>query len=790
MADNEQDWSNAGWEGSRKAQLRKSLALTPRERFEALEELAKTAKWLAGGTKKAAGGLSAQEKETFYHGHTNKIVLQGCRPTPLSRYLKALAILRLVAEQSDENAKGYWEHGFFVLESRLDKNELVEFFLQSYCPTPIAGPWNGGSGFYPKDNRKALDLIVQGQHPRFRGLIELISAGDRAVSLFSLKESPKDKKVKNALQCYLRGTLSDDALNWLDAAVCLSDDSKYPPLLGTGGNDGRLDFTNNFLQRLLDLFDPQSGNPLQDNLPLIHHALFNVTVNRLSSGAIGQFSPGEVGGPNATTGFEADTRLNPWDYILMLEGAMVFAAAATRRLENEQPGALSYPFTVRSVLSGSAKATAQDEANARGEIWLPIWEKKLSYQELKILYTEGRASVGRRPVIDGLDFARAVSSLAIDRGITAFQRYAFTMRSGKAYLATPLEQFPVSTEPATDWVSELERYGWLQRAQKEARKTESSGTFKMLVQRLENGLFELTKQTQTMHFQSVLQILGKIQSYLARSPGMRAKLNPVPMLSRGWVLNADDRSIEFQLACALASVYGDQSHPLPLRVHLAPVEQRSNQWLAEGQSHYWFVWNQADLSRNLIAILQNRLLCAGRDDLRDKPLNGLGLSSHTIAAWLLGQVNEQRIGDLLLGLANCRMPDKAPWANTSEDRDAPLPLAYLATKALYTPERRLHRFGLLEKSQKLPTLPEVVKLLAANDDARFHRAMAIVSRRLRITGMANLQQPPLTAGLSPQRLAAAMLLPAAQIILKCMQSTFNTQHGITAEKPYHKEIEE
>ena len=31
---------------------------------------------------------------------------------------------------------------------------------------------------------------------------------------------------------------------------------KYPSLLGTGGNDGNLDFTNNAMQRLGELFDP------------------------------------------------------------------------------------------------------------------------------------------------------------------------------------------------------------------------------------------------------------------------------------------------------------------------------------------------------------------------------------------------------------------------------------------------------------------------------------------------------------------------------------------------------
>ena len=49
--DKQQDWDNATWEGSRKAQLRKSLKLSPKERFKALETFAETSNWLASATK-------------------------------------------------------------------------------------------------------------------------------------------------------------------------------------------------------------------------------------------------------------------------------------------------------------------------------------------------------------------------------------------------------------------------------------------------------------------------------------------------------------------------------------------------------------------------------------------------------------------------------------------------------------------------------------------------------------------------------------------------------------------
>ena len=65
---------------------------------------------------------------------------------PLASYLKALAVLRLVAEAGtdgggDPGATGFWRHDEFVLRTRLTKEELGTFFLEGYRPTPLIAPW-------------------------------------------------------------------------------------------------------------------------------------------------------------------------------------------------------------------------------------------------------------------------------------------------------------------------------------------------------------------------------------------------------------------------------------------------------------------------------------------------------------------------------------------------------------------------------------------------------------------------------------------------------------------------
>jgi CRISPR-associated protein Csx17 len=82
--------------------------------------------------------------------HTH--ILEGCRPTPLASYLKALGILRLVAEQKDAHARGSWHADRFHLRTTLDREALLRFLLEEYRPTPIIAPWNGRAGFLEGEN--------------------------------------------------------------------------------------------------------------------------------------------------------------------------------------------------------------------------------------------------------------------------------------------------------------------------------------------------------------------------------------------------------------------------------------------------------------------------------------------------------------------------------------------------------------------------------------------------------------------------------------------------------------
>ena len=98
---------------------------------------------------------------------------------------------------------------------------------------------------------------------------------------------------------------------WMDAAMVLGDDGtpKYPALLGSGGNDGRLDFTNNFMKRIGEVFDLDSddGKPRSVAPAWICGALWGTPVpGNLSGQPVGQYLPGTAGGANNANGPDSD----------------------------------------------------------------------------------------------------------------------------------------------------------------------------------------------------------------------------------------------------------------------------------------------------------------------------------------------------------------------------------------------------------------------------------------------------------------------------------------------------
>lgn len=700
----------------------------------------------------------------------NNIELAGCTPTPLAAYLKGLGVLRLIAEQADPNAKGFWQNDVFVLKTEFSKQAITDFLANAYQPTPVIAPWNGGSGFFQKDNKTGVEAIISSESERFSKVRSAIDTARKVLRIEGLEEKPDGEK-KTSLLRRLRSELDDHALKWLDAAVLLTEDNpRYPPLLGTGGNDGRLDFTNNYMQRLTEVFDLNSGKASDEAVSLLRSALFGTSAIGLKSAAIGQFSPGAAGGPNATTGFDAGSSINPWDFILMLEGAVLFAAASTRRLENADSGVLSYPFTVRPTGSGEGNTALSDESNARAEMWLPTWSTPVSIEELESLLSEGRVTLDRTPVRDSLDFIRAVARLGLERGIDAFHRYAFVMRSGKAYLATPLTRIQVTRNPAAQLIDQLESNHWLYRFRRLSRSKEAPARIQSLARRLEDALFDLARHGDSKHVQKVLILLGETQLYLKESPKSRENCPPVPVLSAEWVIKANDNSVEYQIARALAGLHSKKSQDGNYRLSLfmaeyfSPIQDgvKFRDW--DEEAHNKVVWSRNALHENLYTVLRRRLIDAEYESIDDKPLSSHATAPlSAITAWLNNQIDLNRMTDLLTGLVLARIPFELA---ADEDRLPLIPAAYAILKPFFCTNDQLRRTKILAADRSLPLSLDFIARLWRGDN----RVLESAQRRLNIAGCPLESGHIHLDGLDSRTLLAALMTPVSDRALYRLMS--------------------
>jgi len=692
-----------------------------------------------------------------------EVGLSGCKAEPLMSYLKALGVLRLVGEQKDSEARGAWRRESFQLSSNLDAQALLRFFADEYCPTPVVGPWAGGSGFFDKDNREALEAILASTEPRLQEYREAITAVQSVLEAEGITAKPSGALKERLLRLYHR-SLPDAALQWMDAAIVLGETGQaFPPLLGTGGNDGRLDFTLNFMQRVVEL--GLAGRPATRSMLWLGNSLFGLPVSGLLSRAVGQFEPGRGGGPNSTQGMVGESAVNPWDYVLMIEGALILAGAATRRYGAQAMGRAAFPFTVGPTAAGDGVASSSEMSSARGEVWLPLWENWASLSEVKLVFSEGRATLGRRQARDGADFARAAASLGVDRGLSEFVRYGFLRRSGLAYLATQRGRVKVHADPTVDLIQEVDT--WLARYRVVAKSAGAPPRFGAALGRLERAILEHSRYGGAGRLAAVLCALGGIERELSRAPQRAGRvgsreLRPIALLSSAWRQAADDGSTEFRLASVLASVAGGEDCP-PIRANLEPVDLRGRRavWADGGRS----VVSGGDLVRLMAAILERRLLDCGAEGLEATT----SVQTADLAVFLTaGQVDDARVLELLWGLILVSSAQREGLAEAwgLSTQVSPLPRAYALLKLVFLQPS----YALTSASgDKLSPEAAILARLRAHD---LPGACRLASRRLRAAGFVPLPGPDASGRervaefvgpLDPRRLEAALLFPVRDV---------------------------
>ncbi len=663
----------------------------------------------------------------------NVIRLGGCALEPLGSYLKALSVLRLVSEQEDGSARGWWERGCFHFETELDEGGLVAFFLERYAPTPILSPWNGGSGFYPKDKKVGIEAIAGSTGERFavyRKAVEISRGIPGVGEEKGDSKADEDKRRRTDIQLACRNQLPDGCVEWLDAAVGISAENKrtFAPILGTGGNEGRLDYTNNFMEHVAELLIAPDGQmPVE---ALLRNALFGSATAGLQPGAVGQYDPGRAGGFNQGQGVEtADIATNPWNFVLTLEGAVAWAAGLYRRQGVAfRSTFLCSPFTVETTPVGYGSAAAKDADSARAEIWAPIWDRRATYGELKTLLREGRAAVDGRPAQNGLEFAEAACMLGVDRGIAGFMRYNLLKRRGDSYIALPVGRFEVKDRSESDLVRELngilDAIAWQMKS--------PPAEFASLRRQVEEGMYNVL-----LRGAEALEDLAASVGRLYRRLLLTGKEVHVPAsMSRRWVSKLASTSAEARIAAALAGMW-DRDAPGMVE-HLDRFNSS-------------FSWMGATVAERMARTLERRVLLAEQRGLDRNPLGSAYRARIGDATLFLeGSVDDERIEELLFAftLVNWRKDDSGESKGWDDVGVWPV---YALLKHLFFAEQ-------VETGEGKKYLMADLGVLAALTADDVGQAVRTGARRLQNAGLlrADMQDP---GGFNGMRLAAALLIP-------------------------------
>jgi CRISPR-associated protein Csx17 len=693
--------------------------------------------------------------------------------------LKALGVLRLVVEQkADANARGWWQGEQFWLLSKLSREELEEFFLNRYEPTPVLAPWNGGSGFFRtwdakngklrnSKNAAALEDLIASDDPRLKRLrlaVEEIRSvlppycETADVSLLSSKERNKllilpigngpifpviQKNDSGKLQvqrALLR--ISRNSPFYTSALVEVQGEIKYQWLWGSGGNDGNIDYSGRFFENVKLVLMPTN---CQVNAQLWNCALFESHSKGYLTGAagkVGQFIPAGAGGANITTGTgsQNDTHLNPWDFVLALEGALLFSACATRRLDPNAVTRASAPFVVRSHATGFA--SPGKEKAQRGEQWMPLWSRPASLADVVALFGEARLQLNRQTANRPIDVARAISRLGVARGIDSFARYGYLERNGQSTLAVPLGRVNVRHDPHSNLIDDLAP--WLDRLRRCARDKNAPARIVQAERRLSNAIFAaLTHDYSPERWQAILRAAVAIE--LLQAAGTAFEARPIPPLRPEWVSAVDDGTVEVRLAVALGSAatgYSRGGHPIDsIRHHWLPLElgayrfKISEKRLAKDSRVVMF---GRDVLADCAAVVQRRLIEGGMKGQRHLPLvaaRECGARLSDLAEFLGGSIDLEKVLDLARAFMALRWEhwrlNRAPIANPSSNQPDETWLA-LRLASLPWP---------LSKNQNVPAEPGIVRRLLAGDSAG---AVSIAIARLRAAGI----RPPLQAGIT------------------------------------------
>jgi CRISPR-associated protein Csx17 len=724
----------------------------------------------------------------------------GARADSLLGYLRGIAIFRLTSAQLDAGVRASWENGSMVLHG-IERDRLVQFLLEDYAPTPVLNPWNSGAGFDAKSKvqeaGKALDRLDCQQGARWSDYREALRGARQVLEKFGDSEV---KDAKAQIVSRLRSTLSDRALEWIDAAVLIGKESVgFPIILGTGGNDGRLDFSINFLKRVLDVIGDRA---LDTRKELLLDALEGTSRVPLPPGILGQYQLG------------AGSYNNPWDLVFAIEGAIAFAGSITRRFnsDGDRPAA---PFQFTSISAGYASASDQEED--RGELWLPQWRGAASFAALRSVLRNGRVALvtpqagatrdarvlGATAAADSIAAVQAAQTLGVSSGISSFSRIVIAQRNGLAFGATYVGQIAVSDRSEIAVLARDVR-AWVVRVS----RLELGAAAQAALREYQEGLLSYAARPSREAFCAMLAALADLDDSMAFA--RKNELKPLPWLSSKLHYDLDameHETVEDRIARSFSSVGSKhRKHRLRYRIsHVQFDETKSSDAYDAGAKSIWHV-DPREAMKSLFARATRAASIAPADQgegFAARFTGSRGLLLDDFATIAAGDIDWRRFRRRLRAYSIVEpyvWPERRAPSHATPDVDrgghatARVPVAFAALKTLV--------YGYLPRTDVVAAATEhatyidaetSIQLVADTEPMRL-RSLSGAYARLRNAGadVRDFRRATIEAGRTGAY-ALGLLTPAARATRealweRCRLDHTNTSHTLS-EAALRKEIE-
>lgn len=576
------------------------------------------------------------------------IPISGLPPDSLGNYLASLGLLRLLVREWPSVRIAWRDDVLYVIGGPLALDDLLDELV--YVATSRAwAPYQRGWAEAQKKSTKAKS--------------------GQALALWQASAEEQELEV-------------------LASHVVAANRLSFNPLLGSGGNAGKRDFSVGWKQAVDALASSGSGakkkagKKAKGNANATEELSPSCTDQKrteLEALLLGRPTAWLLEKLNAASWFSdanklynsgqspyREGKLSPWAMALACEGLAFLAGGASRRLGARARAVGAFPFVTRAA----APKVAEEAGRDLGEVWAPVWDRPMTVPEVRALFARGRAELRGRGVLTPSAFATAIMRRGVDAGISEFRRFTLGRTTsintfeprfeGTFRLPAVDDAGPTSTPSATSATviaTALERVlGLIERlpADRQVGKRWRVCGLRGPVEAATLRLAAAPHSSEAAR--AVLDAAVDSLDRVDRNRSFRkagVSWAPLPI---GWLpsLFVDEPpETEARLALALVSAF-----PLsrPLTVYRFGVEWSHGRFEHAERAPARWVWGPGDLPRALSVVLARRTLdweSNRKDQRRDEdPVRVLMPATYLhVSRWLDGAVDERLLAQWISRLA-------------------------------------------------------------------------------------------------------------------------------------------